>query len=93
MRPATEIVRGVRQTEKGARVAAHDQFVLDVALDATKIEIRQAAEQLFQVKVLKVNTQVRRGKWRRLGQRIGRRSDWKNAMVTVAKGQKIEVKT
>ena len=93
MRHATEIVRGVRQTEKGARVAAHNQYVLDVAFDANKAEIRQAAEQLFQVKVLKVNTQVRHGKWRRLGARIGRRRDWKNALVTVAKGQKIEVKT
>ena len=93
MRPATEIIRGIRQTEKGTRVATHNQYVLNVALDANKAEIRGAIEQLFQVKVLKVNTQVRHGKWRRLGQRVGRRSDWKNAVVTVAKGQKIEMKS
>lgn len=92
MRPATEIVKRVLQTEKGARIAAHDQYVVGVALDAGKGEIREAVEALFGVKVTKVNTQVAHGKWRRLSQRWGRRPDWKKAVVTLAKGQKIEVK-
>ena len=93
MRPATEIVKGLRQTEKGARIAARDQYLVHVALDANKTEIRDAVEQLFNVTVTQVNTQICHGKWRRLRIRWGRRSDWKKAIVTLAKGQKIEVKT
>ena len=93
MRPATEIVRGLRQTEKSTRLAAHDQYILDVAPDANKVEIREAVEQLFNVKVQQVNTQHCHGKWRRVRVRWGRRPDWKKAIVTVSKGQKIEIKT
>ncbi len=93
MRPATEIVKAVRQTEKGARLALRDQYVVEVALNANKVEIREAVEELFSVKVERVNTQVCHGKWRRLRYQWGRRSDWKKAFVTLAKGQKIEVKT
>lgn len=93
MRPPTDIVRAVRQTEKGTRLAAHDQYLLDVAADANKVEIRQAVEQLFTVKVTKVNTTTCHGKWRRLRLRWGRRPDRKKAIVTLAKGQKIELKS
>jgi len=92
MRPATEIVKRLLQTEKGARIGAHGQYLLRVATDANKIEIRNAVERLFKVQVTDVNTQRVHGKWRRLSQRVGRRSDWKKAIVTLAKGQKIEVK-
>ena len=92
MRPATDVIKGIRQSEKGVRIAAHDQYVLDVAPDANKIEIREAVETLFKAKVLSVNTQVTHGKWRRIQQRWGRRTDRKKAIVTVAKGQKIEFK-
>lgn len=92
MRPATEIIRSVRQTEKGTRIAKNDQYLVDVAPDANKIEIREAAKQLFNVTVTKVNTQACHGKWRRLRIRWGRRPDWKKAILTLAKGQKIEVK-
>ena len=93
MRPSTDIVRRLLQTEKGARLAPHGQYLVDVTLDANKVEIRRAVEELFSVKVLKVNTQVTHGKWRRLQARWGRRPDRKKAIVTLAKGQKIEVKT
>ena len=90
MRAATEIVKGLRQTEKGTRLAPQDQFVLEVARDANKIEIREAVKELYKVTVVKVNTEVCHGKWRRLRIRWGRRPDWKKAVVTLAKGQKIE---
>ena len=93
MRPATEIVKVVRQTEKGARLAKYDQYLVSVAMNANKVEIREAIEQLFSVKVMHVTTQTCHGKWRRLGARIGRRPDWKKAVVTLAKGQKIETKS
>ena len=92
MRPATEVIRRLRQTEKGTRLARHDQYLVDVALDANKVEIRRAVQELFGVKVLKVNTTVCHGKWRRLQQRWGQGPDWKKAVVHLAKGQKIEVK-
>ena len=92
MRPPTEIVKHVRETEKGARIAQHDQYLLEVAAGANKPEIRKAVEELFNVKVLHVNTLTTHGKWRRLQARWGRRSDSKKAVVTLAKGQKIEMK-
>ena len=93
MRPATDVVKGVLQTEKGTRIATHDQYLLEVAVDANKTEIRQATQELFKVKLLGVTTQVLQGKWRRLQARWGRRTDRKKAIVTLAKGQKIEVKS
>ena len=93
MRPPTEIVKHVRQTEKGARVAQHDQYLLEVATDANKPEIRKAVEELFNVKVRHVNTLTTHGKWRRLRAQWGRRPDSKKAVVTLAKGQKIEMKS
>lgn len=93
MRPATSVVRAVRQSEKGVRLQGQDQYILDVAPDANKVEIREAVERLFNVKVRGVNTMACHGKWRRLQARWGRRPDWKKAVVTLAKGQKIEVKS
>ena len=93
MRPATDIVRRVLQTEKGTRIAKADQYLLEVAPNSNKIEIRQAVQELFKVKVRQVNTQILHGKWRRLSHRSGQRSDRKRAIVTLEQGQKIEVKT
>lgn len=92
MRPPTDVVRRVRQTEKGARLAKDHQYLVEVAPDANKIEIRESVERLFNVQVKRVNTQVCHGKWRRLGGRAGRRPDWKQAIVTLAQGQKLELK-
>ena len=88
----TNVIKGIRQTEKGTRLAPRHQFVLEVAKDANKLQIKQAVEELFQVSVKKVNTQIYQGKWKRLTGRRGQRPDWKKAIVTVAKGQKIELK-
>jgi large subunit ribosomal protein L23 len=66
------------------------QLLLEVARDANKIEIKHAVEKLWNVNVLKVRTAVVRGKQKRVGRYIGRRSNWKRALVTLAPGQKIE---
>ena len=66
------------------------QLLLEVARDANKIEIRRAVEKLWNVNVLKVRTAIVRGKQKRVGRFIGRRSNWKRALVTIAPGQKIE---
>ena len=92
--PATlnRIIKGVRQTEKGARLAAQNQYVLDVVPAANKLQIKEAVEALFKVTVTKVRTQNYEGKWRRLTRAWGRRAGGKRAIVTLAEGQKLEVK-
>lgn len=87
-----QVIKGIRQTEKGTRLARHRQYVLEVAKEANKPQIKQATESLFKVTVRKVNTQTYQGKWRRLSGRWGRRPAWKKAIVTLAEGQKIELK-
>ena len=63
------------------------------SLDATKDEIAAAVEELFKVNVLKVNTVVTKGKTKRFRGIVGRRSDVKKAIVTLAEGQSIDVTT
>ena len=87
-----EVIKGIRQTEKGARIAKTRQYILEVAPEANKIQIKDAVETFFKVSVQKVNTQKYQGKWRRLTGRWGRRPMWKKAIVTLAEGQKIEMK-
>ena len=65
-------------------------IVLKVAKDATKAEIKAAVQKLFEVEVEVVNTLVVKGKVKRHGQRIGRRSDWKKAYVTLKEGQNLD---
>jgi large subunit ribosomal protein L23 len=62
-----------------------------VRADANKVEIRQAVEKVFNVRVVDVRTANRQGKWKRMGRFEGRRADWKKAMVTLAPGDKIEL--
>ena len=66
-------------------------IVFKVALDANKAEIAQAVAELFEVKVDSVRTVVVKGKTKRHGARIGRRSDWKKAYVTLAEGQSLDL--
>ncbi len=66
-------------------------IVFKVALDANKAEIVQAVAELFEVKVDSVRTVVVKGKTKRHGARIGRRSDWKKAYVTLAEGQSLDL--
>ena len=78
-------------TEKATLVSDHNQVVFRVPLDATKPEIKQAVEKLFSVKVEKVNTLRLKGKTKRFRGIIGRRSDTKKAMVTLAEGSRIDI--
>lgn len=85
-----DVIRGLRQTEKSARLATLRQYVFTVSPEANKLQIQHAVEELYQVTVTKVNTQCQLGKWHRLTGRWGKRSDWKKAIVTVAQGQQIK---
>jgi len=67
------------------------KYTFRVPLTATKIQIRQAVEEVFKVKVQAVNTIRYEGKLKRLGRTQGRRSDWKKAIVTLKPGESIEL--
>ena len=66
------------------------QLLFEVARDANKVEIRNAVEKLWNVQVTKVRTSVVRGKEKRMGRFVGKRSNWKKAIVTIAAGQTVE---
>ena len=103
-RAAHHIIKRPLLTEKGTRLKEHGgapvgtfgeedlkpQVLFEVALDANKIEIKSAIEALFSVKVVDVHTQIMRGKDKRIGRFMGRRPNWKKAIVTLAAGNKIE---
>lgn len=78
-------------TEKATRGSEHNQVTFRVPLDASKPEIKAAIEGLFKVKVDAVNTLVTKGKMKQFRGRLGRRSDTKKAIVTLAEGQSIDV--
>ncbi len=78
-------------TEKATHITGDSQYTFRVPLDATKPEIKTAVEGLFSVKVMAVNTIVTKGKTKRFRGIIGRRSDTKKAMVTLAEGHRIDV--
>ena len=68
-----------------------NDYAFEVASNANKVEIRQAVETLFGVKVKSVRTAVVRGKYRRTRQGLGQRPNWKKAIVTLHEGQQIEL--
>ncbi len=77
-------------TEKTTAMMQDNKYTFIVPLKANKIEIRQAVEQIFKVKVLDVNTIRVLGKVKRMGRTQGKRPDYKKAIVKLAPGQTIE---
>jgi large subunit ribosomal protein L23 len=104
MRPPERIIKRPLLTEKGTLLketggnpdgevdpeTLKSQLLFEVALDANKVEIRHAVEKLWNVEVLAVRTAIVRGKEKRMGRFVGKRSNWKKAVVTIAPGQNIE---
>lgn len=88
-----EIVKRPLMTEKSTGIGEkQNAYVFEVLKDADKVEIKQAVEKLFDVKVADINTMVMHGKLKRVGGRhIGRRSKWKKAIVTLKEGYKIQI--
>ena len=80
-------------TEKSSAVLAQNKYTFIVHTDATKIDVRNAVEKLYSVKVTKVNTASYEGKQVRMGKSVGKKADWKKAVVVLAEGQKIDVFT
>jgi large subunit ribosomal protein L23 len=90
MNPEQIIRRPIVLTEKSNRLREQNQVVFEVARDANKIQIRDAVEKLFKVKVTDVNTLVMRGKDRRMGRGYAKMQNWKKAMVTLKAGDSID---
>ncbi|MEM6689224.1 MAG: 50S ribosomal protein L23 [Planctomycetota bacterium] len=78
-------------TEKGVhRATRNNQYAFQIHRDATKMDVRKAVEELFDVKVKKVRTQNRKGKLRRYRFKYGRTSDWKKAIVELHDEHRID---
>jgi len=89
--PRQVVVRPL-MTEKSMRLKDERNTVtFQVVPDANKVEIRQAVEAIFNVKVSAVRTSTVEGKLKRMGRHQGRRPSWKKALVTLAPGHKIEL--
>lgn len=92
IRDARQVVRNVLITEKGTVLReSQNQYFFEVARDANKIDIKKAIETIFSVKVDNVRTMQLRGKVKRQGRWVGKRNDWKKAIVTLKPDQKIEL--
>lgn len=83
MKNAHDIIIRPIITERSTTLLADGRYTFEVAKDATKPEIRRAVEELFGVKVLKVNTSRVDGKMKRMGVHSGRTASWKKAVVQI----------
>jgi large subunit ribosomal protein L23 len=84
------IKRPIALTEKAARLKEQNKVIFEVAPSANKIQIREAIEALFSVKVTEVNTLIQRGKMKRMGRDAAKRRNWKKAVVTLRAGDDIQ---
>lgn len=87
----SDIIKALIRTEKATTYEPQGKYLFLVNKSANKIQIKQAVEQLYKVKVEAVNTFVSLGKLKRVRYQIGRTADVKKAVVTLKEGQKIEV--
>lgn len=92
MKFAHDVIRKPIITERSMEGLADNKYTFEVARGAGKIEIKKAVEEIFGVKVAKVNTIKIPGKWKRMGVHVGKRPDIKKAVVTLtADSKKIEI--
>lgn len=88
--PETIIRRPIFLTEKSNTLRGQNQVIFEVFRGANKIQIKEAIQKLFSVKVESVNTMVYRGKDRRMGRGYAKMQNWKKAVVTLAEGENID---
>ncbi len=86
-----QIIKGPLITEKSTiQKELSNQLTFEVDRRANRVEIRHAVEKIFNVRVTQVRTMQIKGKVKRVGRTLGKRRDWKKAVVTWAKGENIE---
>jgi large subunit ribosomal protein L23 len=93
MKSSYDALKGILRTEKGTRMLPLNKYIFHVSIDANKIQIKQAIEDIYNVNVEDVNTVTMRGKWKRLRYKAGKTPDWKKAIITLKKGDKIDIAT
>lgn len=91
MENAYKIVKSLLQTEKGTMMLPENKYLFWVDRSANKIEIKKAVESIYNVTVVKVNTQMSRGKLKRVRYQEGKTPDRKKAIVQLKTGDKIEI--
>jgi large subunit ribosomal protein L23 len=85
------IVRPLVTEKTSALKAEANKVVFEVQKTANKIDVKNAVEKLFDVKVDDVTTMIVRGKFKRVGKSFGKKSNWKKAVVTLAKGTDLDI--
>ena len=90
MTPESVIRKPIFLTEKSNALRTKNQVVFEVLRGANKVQIREAVQKMFNVKVESVNTMVYRGKDRRMGRGYAKMQNWKKAVVTLAEGENID---
>ncbi len=91
MKSIYSVVKKPLFTEKGSALKeSENKILVEVNADANKLEIKQAIQEIFKVKVDKVATVTTHGKWKRYGKFVGKRSDRKKAIITLKKGEKLD---
>ena len=90
MSPEQVIRRPIILTEKANLLRGKNQVVFEVSRNANKVQIRDAVQKLFNVKVESVNTMLFRGKERRMGRGYAKMQNWKKAVVTLKEGDSID---
>ena len=88
-----DVVRKSIVTEKSTMASENGAIVFEVDMNATKLQVKEAIENLFNVKVQSVNTLIVKGKVKRFRGKLGKRRDLKKAYVTLAEGNTIDVST
>ncbi len=91
MRSPYDIIKFSIQTEKGTEMLKGNKYLFCVDIHSNKFQIKKAIEDIYKVRVSKVNTTMMRGKYRRVRYQEGKTPDWKKAIVTLKAGEKIEV--
>lgn len=86
-----DIIKSLLRTEKATAYEPQGKYLFLVRNSANKIQIKQAVEEIYKVKVKDVNTYIVRGKMKRVRHQLGKVPDYKKAVVTLKQGQKIEV--
>ena len=92
MKTCYDAIKTLIRTEKGTAIEPQGKYLFQVARTANKIEIKEAIEEIYKVKVDSVNTTIVPGKKKVVRREQGYTTDWKKAIVTLEKGQKIEIK-
>ena len=85
-----DVIKSLVRTEIGTMLEEQRKYIFEVAKSSNKIEIKKAIEEIYKVKVEKVNTFVVPGKLKRVRREQGSTTPWKKAVVTLQEGQKIE---